>query len=803
MKRGLIVALVLATLIFNIAGVIAQETSCNNYPSVWQRLFCIAGLKGYPPVVPQTQTTTNQGELESVQCKGCVPWNPTCTAGEQQTRDCPPDTPDYCRTRTCPSSTANPLAGATTPKVSPGFTPQPLSGFSQNAAAQAGTPSKCANFGGDLISLKLNNVFDCAAETYDMTIGGIKVYLGRAGSGFKGLFTPLAQTKTISQPLTDQWKSLNPKSSSGEWNGYIVDITEGSEVSPTKPGLNCDMALGQPTREMYMFCDKPSYNPLLGGGNPHMICTGGCIYNSVVKEGIDKQGKKVLGGCWGIVEFEMELTPPAKSTDTTGKAILRCADRSKQQGNPIVKNNLFDSGSGKGSTNPDCPTAVVCTRGEGTWTGVWPYPSSISGNNLLTQNKYKELTTGIGAEGGNYVSLADALPTKFSWEATFSGFGGSITGCDRASGKCTQNGGNGGGKSTGGSPFDCTKHPGFNIIDGQCTYAAGAGASGSAQAQAEAEKKAAAQQDCTQKGGTWVEDHCVPPTTAGPGASASAAVTPPVSTTPADAAKNAVREALGLQKPAHCTNKILDGDETSLDCGGSCGGCDICRVCRKDSDCKTGACGKARGVIIAHPNPGCVGIIGVCYTVYPPKNIVLKGITWQGTTISIAAQGFAWTSDLILGPDGTYQISTGPMYGSPDKNPTPNPVVISAGGGTGAPKSMSGKATTSDDSVHATVTPTTLPDGSPAVEVGITADPTASGKKTVSVDLAGTDANGKTSDMGTVNINADVHPASENPSPTSTSIPIATIAGISTILLGILAAIGFLIWKYVQTPPVQ
>lgn len=41
---------------------------------------------------------------------------------------------------------------------------------------------------------------------------------------------------------------------------------------------------------------------------------------------------------------------------------------------------------------------------------------------------------------------------------------------------------------------------------------------------------------------------------------------------------------------ASCTNKTRDGDETDLDCGGSCPGCGEGASCLKPADCKSGLC---------------------------------------------------------------------------------------------------------------------------------------------------------------------------------------------------------------------
>lgn len=42
--------------------------------------------------------------------------------------------------------------------------------------------------------------------------------------------------------------------------------------------------------------------------------------------------------------------------------------------------------------------------------------------------------------------------------------------------------------------------------------------------------------------------------------------------------------------PAHCLNKVKDGDETDVDCGGSCGTCAKGKSCKLDKECQTGFC---------------------------------------------------------------------------------------------------------------------------------------------------------------------------------------------------------------------
>ncbi len=46
-----------------------------------------------------------------------------------------------------------------------------------------------------------------------------------------------------------------------------------------------------------------------------------------------------------------------------------------------------------------------------------------------------------------------------------------------------------------------------------------------------------------------------------------------------------------VASPNHCSNGIKDGDESGLDCGGSCPGCPVGERCVSDSDCITDNCG--------------------------------------------------------------------------------------------------------------------------------------------------------------------------------------------------------------------
>jgi hypothetical protein len=46
----------------------------------------------------------------------------------------------------------------------------------------------------------------------------------------------------------------------------------------------------------------------------------------------------------------------------------------------------------------------------------------------------------------------------------------------------------------------------------------------------------------------------------------------------------------GVCRASSCTNGVRDGNETDVDCGGSCGACTACSACWQNSDCATGMC---------------------------------------------------------------------------------------------------------------------------------------------------------------------------------------------------------------------
>ncbi|GMH95715.1 hypothetical protein TrVE_jg5792 [Triparma verrucosa] len=57
-------------------------------------------------------------------------------------------------------------------------------------------------------------------------------------------------------------------------------------------------------------------------------------------------------------------------------------------------------------------------------------------------------------------------------------------------------------------------------------------------------------------------------------------------------------------KSASCENGVVDGDETDIDCGGSCGPCGVGKACSLDADCYFEVCGDAD--ICVAPQKNCV-----------------------------------------------------------------------------------------------------------------------------------------------------------------------------------------------------
>jgi hypothetical protein len=60
----------------------------------------------------------------------------------------------------------------------------------------------------------------------------------------------------------------------------------------------------------------------------------------------------------------------------------------------------------------------------------------------------------------------------------------------------------------------------------------------------------------------------------------------------------------GQCAPSSCTDGYKTGDETDIDCGGSCGSCPLLHSCQQDNDCLLGACGACGARMCCLPPSG-------------------------------------------------------------------------------------------------------------------------------------------------------------------------------------------------------
>ena len=82
-----------------------------------------------------------------------------------------------------------------------------------------------------------------------------------------------------------------------------------------------------------------------------------------------------------------------------------------------------------------------------------------------------------------------------------------------------------------------------------------------------------------------------PPAVCGNGVVETGEQCEPPNTSTCDAACQTITPSI----PAHCGNSVWDGDESDLDCGGSCYpcppvGCPTCNYCWENFDCLSGNC---------------------------------------------------------------------------------------------------------------------------------------------------------------------------------------------------------------------
>ena len=65
--------------------------------------------------------------------------------------------------------------------------------------------------------------------------------------------------------------------------------------------------------------------------------------------------------------------------------------------------------------------------------------------------------------------------------------------------------------------------------------------------------------------------------------------------------------------PPHCSNNVRDGDESAVDCGGSCPSCGLAQDCHRDSDCASGNCSNAHCSLVVE-----IGDVDASFAYIPP-----------------------------------------------------------------------------------------------------------------------------------------------------------------------------------------
>lgn len=98
----------------------------------------------------------------------------------------------------------------------------------------------------------------------------------------------------------------------------------------------------------------------------------------------------------------------------------------------------------------------------------------------------------------------------------------------------------------------------------------------------------------------------------------------------------------------HCGNGVRDRDETDVDCGGGCGGCDPCSRCAEDRDCSEGICddGTCRTVEVIELDwlVDCGPLADLDVTIaVPPGDYVATALPSAGSKWSSDVGGFAWS----------------------------------------------------------------------------------------------------------------------------------------------------------------
>src|SRR5581483_8926401 len=69
-----------------------------------------------------------------------------------------------------------------------------------------------------------------------------------------------------------------------------------------------------------------------------------------------------------------------------------------------------------------------------------------------------------------------------------------------------------------------------------------------------------------------------------------------------------------MEVGASCTDNTRNGDETDIDCGGSCGRCGVGKTCQLNADCASGACNGSHICVECSTAANCPGQDTECST---------------------------------------------------------------------------------------------------------------------------------------------------------------------------------------------
>jgi hypothetical protein len=199
-------------------------------------------------------------------------------------------------------------------------------------------------------------------------------------------------------------------------------------------------------------------------------------------------------------------------------------------------------------------------------------------------------------------------------------------------------------------------------------------------------------------------------------------------------ARLVMASALTLTLPAQaestCDNRVLDGPESDVDCGGDCSPCEHGRACRSARDCASGRCAayvcEERAYIDGDPIPP-------GYRVAPSDGDSSALVRKLGIVALGVGYGAAWTSALAL--PGELSILYVPVVGpwiAISRDETPKPGLIALNGGlqtVGAALLIGGLLTGGDQLIRST-------DVAGARDVRLSAGPNFVGGYEVSVSGA-------------------------------------------------------------------